>query len=150
VLQWALGPSASFTPSHMQTMLYGNMIGVMQLRGRLQRASDAIQKLASDLWRHLTPGERRSSLEKRRIVSNGPRPRWQWIHTLKGDKQGASAVDRAYQASFDPAVVIPVGSVVGSDIDAVIPPRPENVTSEMCNMCPVAPRCLARTYEREQ
>ena len=150
VLQWALGPSASFTPSHMQTMLYGNMIGVMQLRGRLQRASDAIQKLASDLWRHLTPGERRSSLEKRRIVSNGPTPRWQWVHTLKGNRQGTSAVDRAYQASFDPAVVIPVGSVVGSDIDAVIPPRPENVTSEMCNMCPVAPRCLARTYEREQ
>lgn len=144
VLQWALGPSASFSPTHMQSMLYGNVIGVMHKRGRLLRANDVIQKLASDLWRQLTPGERRSSLEKRVIDPNKPSARWQWIYTLVGKKNGTRAIDRAYLAASDATATIPVTAVVGHELNAVIPRRSQDVTAEICDMCPVATRCSER------
>jgi hypothetical protein len=144
VLQWALGPTASFSPTHMQSMLYGNVIGVMARRGRLQRSNDAIRQLAADLWRQFTPGERHSSLVKRRVMPSGPTARWQWIFTLGGSKTGTEPTDRAYQAASDVTVGIPVAALVGPEVGAIIPPRPLDVTAQICDMCPVAPRCSER------
>ena len=146
VLQWALGPTASFSSTHTQSMLYGNVMGVMARRGRFQRSTAAIRQLADDLWRQFTPGERRSSLEKRRVLASGPSVRWQWIFTLGGRRSGTTPTERAYQAAAGFTVGIPVSAVVGPDLEAIIPPRPAEVTVDICNMCPVASRCAERMH----
>lgn len=146
VIQWAMGQSASFGTEHLQSMLYGNMYGTMNARNRFSSLGPAarshIQRLASDLWRHLTAGQRKSSFEKRVIKPGGAS--WQWVYGLSGGKNGSKPNDLAYQAARDDSVAISVNALLGTDNDALLPPPGPNVDAEVCKMCPVSTRCSAR------
>ena len=151
VIQWAMGPSASFGPEHMQSMLYGNLFGTMRARRRFAALGSAaqthIQNLVRDLWRHLTPGQRKSSMEKRVVKLWGVEGRsadWQWVYGLSGSNSGLKPSDLAYQAARSVAVAIPTSALVGSDNEALLPPPGSNVTAEECKMCPVSARCSAK------
>ena len=147
VMQWAMGPSASFGSEHMQSMLYGNVYGAMIAKGRFRtpgRTADEprIRRLVSDLWRHLTSGQRKSSFEKRVIVPRGAR--WQWIYGLWGSQNGLGPLDLAYQAAKDNSVQIPLNALIGTVDEALLPPPGPDVTAEVCKMCPVSSRCSMR------
>lgn len=155
-IQWALGPSGSFQAPHQQKMLFGNVLGAMSLRRRFHdlgasESRRARTRLVADLWRHLTPGERASSLSKRRVldVIQGS-TYWQWIFTIGGRKNGDQPTDLAYRVAFnDRDVAVIPADVVGAGSDVVLPPRPPHVTAKNCAMCPVSPRCAERlTDER--
>ena len=147
VIQWAMGLSASFGSEHMQSMLYGNVYGAMNAKGRFRTSKGTadepkIRQLVSDLWRHLTPGQRKSSFEKRVIVPRGAP--WQWIYSLWGSKTRSGPLDLAYQAAKDNSVQIPVRALLGTIDEALLPPRGDDVTVEVCKMCPVSSRCSMR------
>ena len=61
-IQWAMGPTASFGPAHLQSMLYGNVVGALEVGWRVRLAARATGNL---LWPHLTDGQRASSYDKR-------------------------------------------------------------------------------------
>lgn len=150
VLQWALGPSASFQSSHNQVMLFGNVKGVMFRRGRYRPDADVdrerkIDRTTKDLWRHLPRGQLTSSYYKRVVLAKGASARWQWIFSLAGGKNGTRPLDRAYQGAL--GADISLRDVTGDDPSSLIPfPGPE-VTKKECDNCPVAPRCSARIFE---
>jgi hypothetical protein len=148
VLQWAMGPSTSFQGAHQHSMLHGLVRGVMERRHRYRNVDPSgwmaqIERVTTDLWRHMTAGQRASSLHKRVISASTFTP-WQWIFTLAGSKNGTKPLDRAYQMAKSPSTPIPVATVVGEADDHALPGRPSNVTKRECDMCPVAPRCAVR------
>lgn len=149
VLQWAMGPSASFQGTHQHSMLHGLVRGVMEKRGRY-RGSDPkvrekrITQVTTDLWRHLTPGQRASSLFKRVIKPNGPSAAIQWIFTLAGSKNGTKPLDLAYQTATNPTTPVSPTTVIGDATDRALPRAPGNITKRECDMCPVSPRCTVR------
>lgn len=136
-LQWAMGPSGAFQSEHHQTMLFGNVIGALVRTGRMT-AGEAAQ-VSSDLWRHLTTGERLSSLERRVVKPEPPSAQPEWILTFEGRSGGSRPVDLAYRA----AVVrnLPEPERLAPDDGNFLPPGPEDPTS--CDFCPVRPRCAA-------
>lgn len=147
-LQWAMGPSAAFQGGHQHSMLFGLVRGVMEKRNRYRREdpvgwSRRIERVTTDLWRHMTAGQRVSSLNKR-VISSSTWTKWQWIYTLAGKKSGTSPLDRAYQVAYDTTMAVPVASVVGGATDRPLPAAPSNITKRECDMCPVASRCAAR------
>ena len=149
VIQWAMGLSASFGSEHMQSMLYGNVYGAMNAKGRFRTSKGTadepkIRQLVSDLWRHLTPGQRKSSFEKRGIKGLNRGAKWQWIYSLSGRYNGSDLDDLAYQAAMDNSVQIPVEALLGTIDEALLPPRGDDVTVEVCKMCPVSSRCSMR------
>lgn len=147
VIQWALGPSHAFSTEHTQSMLYGNVYGVLVKRRRFLQGDAAsrdrrILQLVNDLWRHFTPGQRRSSMENRRVKLPGAS--WQWVFSLGGSKDGTGAFDNAYRAAREPSSPIPIESLLGTDVEALLPPPGPSVTSRICVFCPVSSRCASR------
>lgn len=140
-LQWAVGPSASFQPPHLQSMLFGNVVGALQVGGESAIAARAAGNL---LWPHLTEGQRASSFEKRVVKDRGARP--EWILTLSGSTRGTDPLDKAYQDAvsarppdeFDIAPSEPVH----------LPPGAPN--AEVCAYCPVQGRCAKWRDPREE
>jgi hypothetical protein len=113
-IQWALGPSAAFGSEHNQAMLFGN---VMDSLVRLNRtSSDHAVRVANDLWRHLTPGERASSFSKRVVKRTGPSAHGNWTLTLEGGAKRNDPVSLAYIATKDQQPVA---------IDEIAPPTTE-------------------------
>ncbi|MCF6376420.1 hypothetical protein L2K70_02270 [Nocardioides KLBMP 9356] len=140
-IQWAMGPTASFGPSHLQSMLYGNVVGALEVEGAPFLAAQATGKL---LWPHLTNGQQTSSYDKRVVKQGGARP--QWLLTLKGTKNGSSALDAAYQMAKDglPADELEVAPPKPN----LLPPRAEK--AEVCAACPVQSRCLEWRDPRDE
>jgi hypothetical protein len=129
-------------------MLFGLVRGVMQKRNRYRRDdpvgwSGKIERVTTDLWRHMTGGQRVSSLNKR-VISPSSGTKWQWVYTLAGKKSGTSPLDRAYEVVYETAIAIPAATVVGGATDRPLPAAPPNITERECDMCPVASRCAAR------
>jgi len=134
-IEWALGPSAAFQSDHHQTMLFGNVVGALVRLTGLD-VFGAV-RACNDLWRHLTIGQRASSLAKAVVKPAGRSANGLWILTLDGRKGGAEPLDRAYQAAVtgvapDPKVMAPPNS-------QYLPPGVDN--AEVCAHCPVRPRC---------
>jgi len=149
VLQWAMGPSAAFQGTHQHSMLHGLVRGVMEKKNRYRSTdpkgwSARIERVATDLWRHMTAGQRASSLFKRVIKPNGPSAAVQWIFSLAGNKTGTKPLDKSYQTAANPTAAVPVATVVGGATTQVLPPPPPNITKRECDMCPVSSRCAAR------
>lgn len=149
-LQWAMGRSASFQSSHLQSMLFGNIQGTLFRRNRFAGHEDRerrnrIHALTRDLWRHLTLGQRKSSHAKARVVIDGPSARWQWTFSLGGKKNGDRSIDRSYRVAFGD-LAPPVGLMAGDDTSVVLPAPGEDVSVAQCNSCPVAPRCSHRRF----
>ena len=130
-------------------MLFGLVRGVMVKRGRYRNSDPTtrekrIAQVTTDLWRHLTPGQRASSLFKRVIKPHGPSAAIQWIFTIAGSKTKNKPLDLAYQAAASPTIPIPLATVVGGSTNRTLPPAPSNITKRECDMCPVSPRCAVR------
>lgn len=139
-IQWAMGPTASFGPSHLQSMLYGNVVGALESGGDPLTA----RLTGNLLWPHLTHGQQTSSYDKRVVKQGGAKP--QWLLTLKGTKSGSSALDVAYQMAMD--------GQPPDELD-VAPPRPNMLPSraekaEVCAACPVQSRCLEWRDPRDE
>jgi hypothetical protein len=45
---------------------------------------------------------------------------------------------------MDNSFQIPVKALLGTNDDALLPPRGDDVTVEVCKMCPVSSRCSMR------
>jgi len=136
-LQWALGPSASYMSEHHHLMLYGNLINAIQ---RLRRRVDPAraQRICSDLWRHYTPGQRSSSEAKARVVSDRLSASMPWVFTLGGAKTRNDSISESYKAAMgderQPALVL-------SPAGASFLPSAHVSSDDLCNSCPVKPRC---------
>ena len=149
-IQWGMGRSASFQSAHSQSMLFGNIQGVLFRRRRFSQLEDRVRRnrinaLTRDLWRHLTIGQRKSSHAKARVVVDGASAKVEWVFTLGGRKNGARPVDRAYRVAFgdDP---VPEGALTGRGASDLLPVPGDEVTALECNSCPVAPRCAQRRF----
>lgn len=136
-LQWALGPTHSFGPEHLQSMLFGNVTNAL-VRDGLDNDFGA-RATTNDLWAHLTEGQRASSLDKSvvkpRTGMGGPKP--DWVFTLGGSEHKAGQLDLSYQAAMGEYAV---------DEDDVVPPGaaflPAGVADPaVCGKCPVQSRC---------
>jgi hypothetical protein len=136
-IQWATGVSPSYQSEHHHQMLFGNL---------LRRFTSKTQ-LITDLWRHVTPGQRESS--KRNAVLRGRQgagARAQWLFTLGGSRQGRDPISYAYQESYSGNA--PSDTAIASPTSMFIPlPGPE-VTSDVCIACPVRSRCSAWVPEQ--
>lgn len=135
-LQWVLGESASFQPTHLQTMLFGNIAGAMAKSRRMsvERALD----VCNDLWRFLPTGERISSYNKRVIKAGQASASALWVLTLAGGPKSPPALDRAYQAAKHRTR--PDAQEVCPDTTGFLPPPVDD--PRVCTMCPVKPACL--------
>jgi len=139
-IQWALGPTASFGPSHLQSMLFGNVVGA------LEKGGDVLGGRAAGnlLWPHLTAGQRASSYDKRVVKRGGADPTW--VLTLKGNKNGATDLDAAYQFAKDGS---PPDELLVAPAEAtVLPPRSQS--AEVCSFCPVQSRCAQWRDPRDE
>jgi hypothetical protein len=137
-IQWAMGPTASFDPEYLQTMLSGNLRNAL-VRARHENLLGATAT-ANDLWPHLTEGQRASSLEKSVVKPSGTSAAPAWVLTLAGNGTGSRPLDLAYQAAK--AEDLP-------DLDEVVPADatflPPGVDDpETCDRCPVQSRCAQR------
>jgi hypothetical protein len=140
-IQWAMGPTASFGPGHLQSMLYGNVLGALEVEGTPYLAAQATGKM---LWPHLTPGQQTSSYDKRVVKQGGAKP--QWVLTLKGTKDGSGHLDAAYQMAKDG---MPPDDLDIAPLDPdLLPPRAEK--AEVCAACPVQARCLEWRDPRDE
>lgn len=138
-IQWVMGPTASFAAQHHQQMLYGNVLGALELRNIPDFAA-----ICSNLWLHLTEGERTSSEHNRRVKAGGARP--EFTLTLNGNRRGTRPVDIAYRAAI--SGTHPPQELIATEDFVVLPPKPErDVQSEICKMCPVRDRCLKHLAE---
>ncbi|AMB39661.1 MULTISPECIES: hypothetical protein [Paenarthrobacter] len=140
-LQWLLGESHAFRSEHHQSMLYGNVLGALMRGNGFTR--ERAEQVADDLWRHLTPGQRQSSLSKRRVKGGGLSADSVWTLTLTGSKAGAGPHDRAYKAAIASS---------NPDVDAVAPEDamylPAGINNyEVCRHCPVRSTCAASEME---
>jgi hypothetical protein len=84
-----MGPTASFGPSHLQSMLHGNVVGALEVDGEPLLAAHATGNV---LWPHLTSGQRASSYDKRVVKTRGAKP--EWLLTMKGTKGGSGTSTR--------------------------------------------------------
>ncbi len=158
VIQWALGQSASYQGPHQHSMLYGNMIGILARKRRFAElgdgARDARRRLVADLWRHLTDGQRASSRRDARVKEAGVTASWHFIHSFGGRSastianyprgRAVNSTDLAYQTARGEIDPTPMSTLVGDQIDVMIPGPGPNVTFSDCNMCPVSPCCSMR------
>lgn len=130
-LQWVLGQTASYRARHHFTMIFGNVIGFLQWRG-LDRSR--ARATCDDLWRFVTPGQRRSSEAKARVLG---RNLTAWLATLGGSytPEYGKAYDFA-KGSGDVQVPLLSG---GADL-RVLPVGVHR--EEVCRHCPVKDRCL--------
>jgi hypothetical protein len=134
-LQWAMGPSASFTAEHHHLMLFGNLISILSTRMGVVKA----RRACSDLWRQFSRGQRSSSEAKAAIRQRSGAYK-EWIFTLDGNKSSDDPLSMAYQSASTGAVV---------DIDYFqygqkdfLPPVHGEQKKDVCISCPVRNRCL--------
>lgn len=137
-LQWVLGQSHAFQSDHHQSILYGNMTGAL-VRLKKMNVGDAM-RAANDLWRHLTPGQRRSSAAKSRLraFGNGS-PDGVWVLTLGGSKTKSKNIDLTYQAAITRKR--PSLETIAPEEAGYLPPGIRS--AEVCGQCPVRPSCIA-------
>lgn len=140
-IQWAMGPTASFGPAHLQSMLFGNVVGALELGGEPQLLARATGNV---LWPQLTDGQRASSYEKRVVRSRGADPTW--VLTLHGSQNGRSDLDAAYQMAKDgkPATA----AAIAPNERTLLPPRAGS--AEVCAYCPVQARCAEWRDPRDE
>ena len=136
-IQWALGDSASFTGNHHHAMLYGNVLGALERRPAVDNAE--ARRIVDDMWRHLTLGERASSLAKR-VVKPGQAAVEDWTQTLEGKSAGTDPLSVAYQsAKTRDGLPVPLETMI-PDSQAILPARLEQV-ADICGNCPVRNNC---------
>lgn len=140
-IQWAMGPTASFGPTHLQSMLYGNVLGALEVGGVSLLDARATGNV---LWPHLTDGQRASSYDKRVVKQGGAKPAW--VRNLKGTQNGSGDLDAAYQMAKDG--IPPDELDVAPDEAALLPPRA--ATAEVCAVCPVQARCAQWRDPRDE
>lgn len=163
-LQWALGLSHSFPAPFQHKMLFGNVAGSLALEPRFGLTEAEALETARDAWRHLTSGERLSSLRKRRVQPARPwtppwdssveiyPPDWRWTFTLGGTKERVDRTSRAYDAARleNPPSELEVAP--SDDGDAVLPSGrlpSGNPDFDLCKMCPVRPICSEAIQVKE-
>jgi hypothetical protein len=161
-IQWIVGRSAACQNAHQQQMLYGNAVGALtdtwQHMGLLRA-----RRLAENLWRFLTPGQRESSWQHSRVGGDELKRRnkgayWQFVFTvgLGGSKEGNKPEDRAYASarhptpkpgdiahvtkSYDKAVNAAATTEHGY-LPAGLGPDDKDA-ERLCTNCPVRPICL--------
>jgi hypothetical protein len=136
-LQWALGPTHSFGPEHLHSMLFGTVTSALVRDGHDNEFG--ARATTNDLWAHLTHGQRASSLDKSVVKSRhgmgGTKP--EWVFTLGGSEHKSGPVDLAYQAAMTEYAI---------DDDDVAPSTaaflPIGVSDPaVCGKCPVQTRC---------
>lgn len=144
-IQWAMGPSASFQTPHTQRMLFGNVQGALQKNWNWKLDEKRAVQVTKDMWRQFTRGERLSSYVKRVVQpSNGAF--WQWIYSLGGNNHDQRPQSVAYRVAVNgPSVADEVEVPEGS----VLPIPNDIVNDDVCNMCPVKPRCALQSSLRE-
>ena len=132
--QWVAGPSPSYEAEHHQIMLYGNLLG----------GYPNLKRLINDLWRQVTKGQRASS-EAKAVVKPPRGAKLQWLFTLagKGEGKGKDPISLAYQSAAYSFKLPTVDDVVvpAKQLDAYLPPAHEDVKNDVCNDCPIKPRC---------
>lgn len=134
-LQWVLGTSHAYQSEHHHALLYGNIIeALVKLKG--MAATDAL-RAATDLWRNLTPGQRRSSIAMRRVHPHRNSANGLWTLTLAGRMTGTKPVDRAYRAAVE-GTIQELEAFVPSDSD-LLPPGINDPST--CVHCPVRRSC---------
>lgn len=134
-LQWMLGQSHAFQAAHHHALLYGNMIGALV---KLKKASFVeAQRTVTDLWRFMTPGQRRSSLAMRRVHPFRASAHALWTLTLAGSKDGTEPLDYAYQSAYK-AGPVPSTAFVPAESD-FLPPGVDD--HAICGACPVRASC---------
>jgi hypothetical protein len=140
-IQWALGNSASFRAEHHQAMLYGNVLGALQLDHGMGRGE--AESICDDLWRHLTVGERRSSFFKRVVKPGGATA--EWVLTLAGSgyRDHPTGIDAAYVAARDASP--PDAELLAGDPGMFLPAGTHD--ERACRSCPVRDRCNAALLE---
>ena len=140
-IQWLMGPTASFDPAHLRSMLYGNVAGELQRQGWSEVEAMAV---CDDLWSNLSEAERLSSRMKRRVYLGSKTPMtWMWF--LGANSRDTRPLDKAYKAARD-------GST--PSIDVIAPPGTEFLPAGIsdpaqCEWCPVSGRCKDRQSRRD-
>lgn len=146
-LQWFMGGSPAFQSTHLQNLLYGNMISYLVKAFRVDE-SRAVQ-ICDGIWPHLPKSVRDSSIQKRAIKPASGAD-YRWIYTLGGSHMGRvnsetsfGRMHGAYQlllgktdrTRFAPNLASSTG---------LIPVGPIGVKTHvesLCNMCPVSKVC---------
>jgi hypothetical protein len=118
--------------------LYGNVMGALVRLRHTYENKDA-EEICSNLWCHLTEGERYSSREKRVVWPNGRSAHGTWILTLKGDAENDDPISRSYQTAKN-GIGVSIQDIVPENT-GFLPPRLQS-TVDICNFCPVKDRCF--------
>lgn len=142
-LQWLVGESHAFQAEHHQAMLYGNMVGALMRGHGFSRIR--AKQVADDFWRHLTAGQRSSSLSQSRVKYGGaPEP---WIFTLGGNQDPSydSPIDVAYRAAI--AAEEPTTETVAPNGSKFLPLGVKD--SATCRQCPVRRDCAVWEEETD-
>jgi hypothetical protein len=146
-LQWLFGQSHGFMAPFQHRMLFGNMIGVLERSLRLTH--EMAKQTCESIWRFLSPGERRSSEEKRVVkASRSASPAW--VLTLEGKGKGQGPVNLSYQRASSR---LPLS---GAEIDHAtsrflpLPVHEDEPRGEICKHCPVQDRCLHARKTRDE
>lgn len=147
-IQWALGPTPSFAPAHLQAMLYGNLREIFRrdLESGAVVVANPIGFLPqlSRLFPFMTAAQLATSEERAGIHRSRPglvpSASAAWIYTLKGSSGGDGALDRAYQLAK--AGALPANDLVAphSSAASLLPPGTND--GNACSWCPVQARCL--------
>ena len=137
-----LGPTPAFQPDYLQAMLCGNTVGVLARRPGVALA-DA-RAIVSDMWRHLSVGERLSSFGNGVIQPTGAGPDAEWRFTLSGSQYGKNGLSRAYKVAAG-KIGPPWASAVAPTGAMALPLAPSGDEAvEICKHCPVQSRCAVR------
>jgi hypothetical protein len=135
-LQWATGPSPSYQSEHHHQILFGNLL----------RRLSAKATLVTDLWRHVTPGQRESSKRNAVLASTkGAGARKEWLFTLGGSGRGQDPISHAYQESYGGTPVD--DAAIAPNANVYLPVAGHDVTSDVCISCPVRARCATWVAE---
>lgn len=141
-MQWMLGPTPAFQPDYLQVMLCGNTLGVL---ARLPGVGLAeARAIATDMWRHLTTGERLSSFVNRAIPPTVSGTASEWRFTLFGSQRGQSKLDLAYRVAagfVGPSLASTVAPCDATPLP--LAPKDDKAT-DICKFCPVQSRCAVR------
>lgn len=136
-IQWLMGPTGGYGPTFLQEMAYGNVQNAL-VRLELENSLTA-PNVTNSVWRHLTAGQRASSIRKSVVKQVRDSANAAWIFTLKGTKNGNDALSQAYQVASGTRDATRVD--LGESAAAALPPGVDD--PEVCKFCPVQARCLS-------
>ena len=139
MLQWLLGVSPAYRSAHLQSMVYGNLWGIARRSRRWPvRDMPAVGVM-------YTNGQRRSAEASAVVKPEGPSASDEIVYTVRGNRTRSDRLSRGYQRAIGMITTSP--ELIASD--AFLPLKHEEITSKVCEYCPVRNVCAVAQYDDE-